>query len=488
MEVEDSTLPKILELKAVAEKKESTIVQLENVASEFEKSGAEWRQDAAKFENVQVTYKEFEKVLMTAVCDKLKTFMEDHNKGNQGQILNTEQANVLGTEITQVEDLKKKCESAFRLNDVLIQDLDAAWKPVGSLRTMLGEKIKFTDLFSKPLFLDSKKFGENVENCGKGTLEQIAKFKTELEDHLQSLRAFRVQAPGPAYEGKIQLAGKMITQALDNVVAAAIPESVLILQVMQLAANVALNTIHLLGHEPQTHSGRQLKLTAGKIDNYKWGFSVTLALALANAAQMESPTKLRDAMKYLKDKLVDPPAPNAADVAKLFDAKVTVAQTLLAGHKATVTNELKTKGGAQRDKVVEMERTLHWQSKGTATKFEEVEKAFREIVWRKTDETLAVRNGTDLVDSVKTYLKNDFDKTISTWDLQKDQDLQVVREEIKKALKQVDIILTEAGVMTVITTESDAAKRKVAMVREESFRKERGVTLQEVHHPLHRCA
>ena len=153
-----------------------------------------------------------------------------------------------------------------------------------------------------------------------------------------------------------------------------------------------------------------------------------------------------------------------------------------------MTNELKTKGGAQRDKVVEMERTLHWQSKGTATKFEEVEKAFREIVWRKTDETLAVRNGTDLVDSVKTYLKNDFDKTISTWDLQKDQDLQVVREEIKKALKQGDIILTEAGGMTVITTESDAAKRKVAMVREESFRKERGVTLQEVHHPLHRCA
>ena len=41
--MEDSTLPKILELKAVAEKKESTIVQLENVASEFEKSGAEWR-------------------------------------------------------------------------------------------------------------------------------------------------------------------------------------------------------------------------------------------------------------------------------------------------------------------------------------------------------------------------------------------------------------------------------------------------------------
>ena len=118
--MEDSTLPKILELEAVAEKKESTIVQLENVASEFEKSGAEWRQDAAKFENVQVTYKEFEKVLMTAVCDKLKTFMEDHNKGNQGQILNTEQANVLGTEITQVEDLKKKFKQFQGEDDQLV--------------------------------------------------------------------------------------------------------------------------------------------------------------------------------------------------------------------------------------------------------------------------------------------------------------------------------------------------------------------------------
>ena len=99
-----------------------------------------------------------------------------------------------------------------------------------------------------------------------------------------------------------------------------------------------------------------------------------------------------------------------------------------------------------------MARTLHWQNKRTATRFEEVEKASREIVWKKTDETLAVRNGTDLVDSVETYVR-DFDSVVKTWDLQKDDSVVRTREEIIQTVHRLNIILTESGAMTVITTE-----------------------------------
>ena len=104
-------------------------------------------------------------------------------------------------------------------------------------------------------------------------------------------------------------------------------------------------------------------------------------------------------------------------------------------------------------------------------------------LWQKgpTDALLIV----DLMASAEAlanWQKNEFERLVTNWDLQKDKAVGAAREALEASLLKANVLLTESGYMTVLTTtEEGSTAQKAGIQTEESYRKSRKVKLQEVH-------
>jgi len=452
-----------------------TFKELSHLLEEFDKNGPEWRESAENFKEVKVILVD----IKTTLVEKVDAYIQENIPPAQEEIMDKDACASVQAALTSMDELYVTTSMAFRMDDDSLQLLDRHMKPVRQCREDLGTRMVYSELFEKPMFKKTEDVKAAMKAIGEdSTLSPITTYQL-LEAACKDVQQIMLPAPNEAYEKKLSAVILALTGPLESIVKKN-PDDIVTIRMLAESAKVSGYTIGLLGDDPHSAVGRGCKGMVGWVENYKWGLAIRVAFKQVVFYEEKKRTSIDTGMRALKKVLVDPPAPSHQQAVETFKNDATEGLKKVDAYKASQRLVFIADGLVHVEEMEDWARILSWQTPTTST-WEHVKKQIMEVLWEKDADGMKILKCSKAKDAVGIW-SFDMQKAMGIWGLQSDSSLKDTVESVNKAIKNVNVIITESGYMSALTTnEGNETELKSAVKKEDSLRKDRGVLLTDVH-------